>query len=276
MHSPHPIPGRPRSAVWWLGLVFATTIARGADNPPFPSAATAPEPADWVPPIYEIHRAGGKLTIDGKLDEPAWFAAPSCGPFQFTWYRQGKQEQSVAKLLWDDEYLYVAHVCQDAHIAGRHREHDGPIPEDDCFEVIFAPNPEHPEVYFNVEWNVVGGYIDNFRPEGPNKPRAKVWDVEGLQFGGTFAGTLNDDSDEDTSWTCEVAIPLKNFAKYMPQLPPKAGSHWNLNLNRHGGPTNMQYSQWSRADTPNPSFHTPHRFGKVIFSDKTSPFPTAR
>ncbi|MFN8857922.1 MAG: carbohydrate-binding family 9-like protein, partial [Planctomycetaceae bacterium] len=167
MHSPHPIPGRPRSAVWWLGLVFAAAIARGGDPPPVPSASPAPEPADWVPPIYEIHRAGGKLTIDGKLDEPAWFAAPSCGPFHFTWYRQGKQEQSVAKLLWDDEYLYVAHVCEDAHIAGRHREHDGPIPEDDCFEVIFAPNPEHPEVYFNVEWNVVGGYIDNFRPEGP-------------------------------------------------------------------------------------------------------------
>jgi hypothetical protein len=62
----------------------------------------------------------------------------------------------------------------------------------------------------------------------------------------------------------------------MPQVPPRPGSHWNLNLNRHGGPTNMQYSQWSRADTTTPSFHTPPRVGKVIFSAKSSPFPTPR
>ena len=106
----------------------------------------------------------------------------------------------------------------------------------------------------------------------PKKPKAKVWDAEGVKIAGAYSGTLNDDSDVDTSWTCEVAIPLKNFASHMPHLPPLPGEHWNLNLNRHGGKTNMQYSQWSKADTPEPSFHTPHRFGRAVFSDRVSPF----
>ena len=78
-------------------------------------------------------------------------------------------------------------------------------------------------------------------------------------------GTLNDDSDPDRYWIVEVAIPFKNFAFVGAQTPPKPGYRWNLNLNRHGGKTNMQYSQWSPADTPVPTFHTPHRFGRVIF-----------
>jgi hypothetical protein len=226
---------------------------------------------EFTPPVYQILRAEEPIIIDGKLDEPSWFAAPDVGEFHFTWYREGVKEQTVAKMLWDDENLYVGHVCRDAHITAQHPEHDGKIPEDDCFEVIFAPDPQKPEVYFNIEWNVIGGYVDNFRPNGPKQPRAPVWDAEGVQVAGVIRGTANDDSDQDDLWIAEVAIPLRNFRDYMPSLPIKPGSQWNLNLNRHGGKTNFQYSQWSRADTDVPSFHTPHRFGRVIFSESRRP-----
>jgi hypothetical protein len=86
------------------------------------------------------------------LDEPAWFAAPAIDRFEFTWHRAGAREQSVAKLLYDDEHLYVGHICQDAHITARHTQHDGPIPEDDCFEVIFAPNPPPPPGNLKKKW----------------------------------------------------------------------------------------------------------------------------
>ena len=101
---------------------------------------------------------------------------------------------------------------------------------------------------------------------------AGKWDAEGVQIAGSCVGTLNDDSDTDQYWIVELAIPLKNFSKVAKEIPPRPGTVMNLNLNRHGGKTNFQYSQWSRADTDVPAFHTPHRFGKVIFSAKSSPF----
>lgn len=257
-----------RSCLGLLCLLGGMSVFR---MQPQPENASAQEPA-IKRPEYQILRSGGPIKIDGRLDEPAWFAAPDVGEFHFTWYVAGEKETSIAKMLWDDQNLYVGHVCADAHITARHTEHDSKIPEDDCFEVIFAPDPARPEVYFNLEWNVVGGYLDNFRPEGPDKPRAKVWDAEGVQIAGTFVGTLNDDTDLDSHWIVEVAIPLQNFAKYMPHTPPHPGDYWNLNLNRHGGPTNMQYSQWSRASTPKPNFHTPHEFGRAVFSNRISPF----
>lgn len=226
----------------------------------------------WTPPTYTVLRAGTPIRIDGKLDEPAWFGAPDVGPFHFPWWTSGKKERTTVKLLWDNENLYIAHISEDEHITARHKDHDGKVAEDDCFEIMIAPNSDKPEVYFNIEWNVIGGYVDNFRPNGPNQPRAPVWDAEGVEIAGSYEGTLNDDSDRDRYWLVEVKIPLRNFIKYAKHIPPQPGETWNINLNRHGGATNLQYSQWSAGDTPKPAFHTPHRFGKITFSPTASPF----
>lgn len=223
----------------------------------------------FEPPRYTIYRAAAPVTIDGKIDEAAWKAAPEIRDFHFTWYKSGKKEPTVARMLWDDKYLYVAHVCDDSWITARCKEHDGPVARDDCFEVMIAPNVEKPNVYFNIEWNVLGAWVDNHRPHGPKKPKAARWDARGVKIAGKYVGTLNDDSNTDKKWVVEVAIPFDNFAKIAQHTPPEPGEEWNLNLNRHGGDTNMQYSQWSAADTSSPSFHTPHRFGRVKFSGKT-------
>lgn len=236
--------------------------------------AIADEAASKLP-SYQIHRAGTPITVDGKLDEPAWVAAPDVGPFTFTWYKQGEQEQTIAKMLWDDEYLYVACICQDAHITARSTEHDQSVSADDCYEVIFAPDPNRPTRYFNIEWNVVGGYVDGFRPNAKLEPRQGDWTAKGLKLAGSFVGTLNDDSDTDSYWLVEAAIPLANFKEHVASIPPQPGTHWNLNFNRHGGATNEQYSQWSPASTPQPDFHTPLTWGRAIFSDRSSPFDRA-
>ena len=217
---------------------------------------------DCTRPTYTVHRAASPITLDGKLDEPAWKAVPDMGPFHFTWWKKGKKMQTSAKMLWDDKYLYIGHVCEDEHITARYKNHDDPVPKDDCFELMIAPDPDAPNVYFNIEWNVLGAYVDGHRLRGSKKP----WDAKGLRIAATYDGTLNQDADKDRSWTGEVAIPLGNFAKHLKHFPPRPGDRSNINFNRHGGDTNMQYSQWSKADTPTPAFHTPHRFGQIIFS----------
>lgn len=227
--------------------------------------------AQFQPPEYGVSRVAEPPEIDGHLNEPAWFAARTIGPFQFPWHQQGPREPSIVKALWDDQYLYLAHVCRDRHITARYRKHNDPIPEDDCFEIMLAPDPARPLRYFNIEWNLLGGYIDGHRPEGPQGPRVD-WDCQGLKIAGTIAGTANDDSDQDQHWIVEVAIPLENFKHDMPHMPPHSGDRWRVNFNRHGGVTNPQYSQWSSSDTPAPAFHVPHRFGTLIFMADVEPF----
>ena len=225
-----------------------------------PASAAEPTPL----PEYRAPRTNTPPQIDGRLDDPAWIAAPLAGDFVFTWFQAGVREQTRARLLWDDTYLYLAFECDDQHITARHTERDGRIPEDDCVELMLMPDPTQPDVYFNLEFNVIGGLLDNFRPHGPNRPRAPRWDAEGVRLAGTYEGTLNNDTDVDRIWRVEVAIPWRNFAAHSPATPPRPGTVLRMNLNRHGGRTNPQYSQWAQALTPKPSFHTPDRFGRLI------------
>ena len=223
-------------------------------------------------PSYTIYRAGTPIVVDGRLDEPAWTAAPDVGAFVFPWYASGKKEQTVAKLLWDDAHLYAAFICEDAHIWAEHTQRDSPVWNDDTVEVFTAPNPDHPQSYFNIEMNVLGVFLDQFHPDGPGVPVKEEWNGEGIQIKTSIVGTLNDDSDEDRYWILEAAIPFKNFAKVAKHTPPKPGDVWHIGLNRLGGQTNPQYSQWSASKTPKPQFHAPDDFGRVTFSDKASPF----
>ena len=216
-------------------------------------------------PTYTIQRSGTAIHVDGRLDEPAWLAASAVGRFQFPWWQAGKKEQTVAKLLYDDRHLYLAYVCQDAHIWAEQTERDSAVYRDDCVEFFVAPDPQRPSSYFNIEMNVRGAFLDHFRPA--NAPVQEQWDAKDVRISTRIAGTLNDDSDEDRHWILEAAIPLDNFARAMKMPLPKPGDVWRMNLNRLGGKTNPQHSQWSPGNTAKPAFHVPERFGNMVFGD---------
>ena len=237
-------------------LAVASALFLAADAPKVPS--------------YNVLRAGSPITIDGNLDEPAWESAPSVGDFQFPWYREGKKEQTIAKLLWDDKNLYVSFRCEDAHISGVTTRRDGPVYEDDCVEVFTAPNPDDGMNYINLEMNVREAWLDDHHPSGPGSQARPRFNGKGIQIKTTVQGTLNDDSDSDEYWTLEAAIPLANYAHVAQNVPPKPGDVWRIGLNRCGGKTNEQFSQWSPSRTPTPQFHAPQDFGQVIFSEETA------
>ncbi len=225
----------------------------------------------WAQDTYSIYRTNQPLDIDGRLDEAAWTAAPDVGAFVFPWWQEGKREQTVAKLLWDDAHLYALFISEDAHIWAEHTGRDSAVYKDDCVEVFTAPNPERPDAYFNIEMNAIGIFLDQYHPDGPGVSHPP-WDAEGVRIATSMVGTLNDERDEDHYWILEAAIPLNNFTPSGAAIPPQPGDVWHLNLNRLGGKTNAQYSQWRASQTEKPQFHSPRDFGRVVFSERSSPF----
>lgn len=215
-------------------------------------------------PTYTVHRTSESIHIDGVLEEADWEAAGSVGDFVFPWWNQGKKEQTVAKLLWDDTNLYVAFQCEDAHIWAEYSRRDDPVSRDDAVEIFTAPNPDSLMNYFNFEFNAIATILDR----SPYNNRSSTWNAVGIQMDYTHHGTLNNDSDIDTSWTMEIAIPFENFQPFAKSIPPKDDEVWRLNLNRCGGKTNPQYSQWSDSGTPEPQFHAPEGFGIIRFSEE--------
>jgi hypothetical protein len=80
-------------------------------------ASAAPALAQpFYPLTYEARRAAGPITLDGQLDEPAWALADPID--QFSVYQQGTPpaQPILARLLWDDTYLYAGFELQDADL----------------------------------------------------------------------------------------------------------------------------------------------------------------
>lgn len=238
----------------WLGLIALLLCAHGARAAPAGNL-----------PTYVVRRAAGPIAVDGHLDEPSWAAAPTVGRFRFPWWKSGEREPTEARLLWDEERLYVAFVATDTHVSATVAERDAPVSADDAVEVYVAPDTGLVKAYYNFEFNALGTILDRSPADG----RSASWNAEGVVVAVTVDGTLNEEDDVDGSWTTEVAIPFSAFAEYAPRVPPRDGDVWRLNLYRLGGQVNPQYSVWSETGTPAPQFHVPERFGMVRFSARS-------
>jgi len=209
-------------------------------------------------PEYHVKRTTEKIVLDGILDEADWAAAEPVGEFVFPWWESGEKERTEVKMLWNDTFLYVAFKCDDKHIWADHYNINDRTYEDDCVELFWNPSPDRQQYYYQFEINCIGNLLSVKRPD-----RATIMLPHITQ---SIQGTVNDDTDTDTGWVIEMALRFAEYPELFTAAPPKPGDMWRIGLNRCGGKTNPQYSQWSPSQTDKPNFHRPEDFGKLFFS----------
>ena len=215
-------------------------------------------------PRHKIYVTSDSIKIDGFLDELAWQSAPVIKDFTYPWFKRGKRELTEARLIWDANFLYVAFVSHDEFVSAYNSERDSAVSQDDCVEVFIAPDTTNIYNYFNYEFNALCTILDR----APYDNRSGKWNSKNLKAAVKINGTINVHSDVDTLWTTEIAIPFEDFGGFAPNIPPKLGDRWRLNLYRTGGEINLQYATWSATLRPKPQFHAPERFGFVQFLDR--------
>ncbi|MDQ1470330.1 MAG: hypothetical protein QOJ99_1810, partial [Bryobacterales bacterium] len=111
----------------------------------------APVLAQPALPLYEVKRATSAIVIDGKPDDKAWAAAGKI-ELIFPWDAQtGAKQKTTARLLWDDQNLYVSYECEDADIVAFHTQRDDPTYLDDAVEIFINPMPSQTGIYFGLE-----------------------------------------------------------------------------------------------------------------------------
>ena len=219
-------------------------------------------------PIYEAFRASGRLTIDGRLDEADWLAADVI-TLQFPWESQtGVKQKTTARILWDDDNLYVGYDCQDAEITALYDTRDDPTYRDDCVEIFISPNQQKLYLYYGLEMNCRAVLYDYFYVF--KQSIIKRFDMNEVKLATNLRGTLNVSGDTDEGWSLEVAIPFENFGDLINRVPPEPGSSWRVNLNRWDGvEPHRRLSMWSPSGMEKPNPHNPDRFGILVFSEKT-------
>lgn len=170
------------------------------------------QPPEGGPLGYVAGRASNPPAIDGKLDDPAWQAAPWSSDFVDI---EGTRKplprfRTRAKMLWDDDYFYIAAQLEEPHLWAKLTQHDAVIFQDPDFEVFLDPDGDN-QNYDELELNALNTTWDLFLPKAyrDGGPAQNERELAGLKSAVALDGTLNDPRDIDNGWTVEIAIPWK-------------------------------------------------------------------
>ena len=195
------------------------------------------EYVEGIEPLsYVAYRTAGALQIDGKLDEPSWQRAAWTAAFVDI---EGQRKPLPAfktrvKMLWDDEYLYLAADLEEPHVWATYTERDATIYHENDFEVFIDPDGDTHQ-YYEFEINALGTEWDLLlvKPYRDGGPYMSAWDINGLQTAVTVWGSVNNPLDEDQGWSVEMALPwavLKEATR--DKVPPLDGDQWRINFSR--------------------------------------------
>ncbi len=231
---------RLRVGVGLLLLLGAVAAAGLLATRASPRGAGAPEvvvPVEYVPPrCYVCYRAGGPVTVDGRLEEAAWQAVPwseAFGDIEGE-RRPAPRYRTRMKMLWDDRCLYIAAELEEPHVWATLTKHDSVIFHDNDFEVFLDPDGDS-HLYAELELNALNTTWDLLLPR-PYKDGGKAldaWEITGLRTAVHVDGTLNDPSDADRGWTVEIAWPWQGLKELTARpVPPRDGDQWRINFSR--------------------------------------------
>ncbi|HBY61047.1 MAG TPA: polyhydroxyalkanoate depolymerase [Solibacterales bacterium] len=252
---------------------------------------------------YTARRATAPMIIDGRLDEAAWRAAAPSSPFIDIVTGEPAWFDTRVRILWDDDHLYFGFTAEETHVWATLTERDSKIWLDNDLEIFIAGQDAYYEFEINAygtiyevfwvwqdmyregspynvpEWNPAGrplmlidGIGGHVHPRGWRNGFLD-YDLPGLRAAVHIDGTLNDPSDTDRGWSCEVAIPWAGLHWLADgrSLPPREGDVWRIDCSRfqHIGPRGERLDPaagWTWNRHGHYDSHIPETFTFVHFS----------
>jgi len=239
---------------------------------------------DFNPENYICYR-GENITIDGKIDEKSWNSTEWTKDFVDI---EGELKplplnRTRVKMLWDENFLYIAAELTEPHIWARLRQRDTVIFYDNDFEIFIDPDGDTYE-YMEFEMNAYNTIWDLLltKPYRDNGRVADAWDIRGMKTAVTIHGTINNPSDTDNKWVAELALPLDVLTEF--GETPRDSVQWRINFSRVNWRTEIKNSSYIKAVNPETgrrypeynwvwsqqglvNMHYPERWGYLQFSE---------
>jgi len=221
-------------------------------------------------PVYVCKKVpSGSISIDGRLDDPGWQGIEPVGDFMLSDGTEPASRQTVARMCWDDTYLYICFACEDPDVWGTMLNRDDMIWEEEVVEAFLDPDSDLTEYYefqnspHNIQTDLLirnpTGKRDDLLPN-------RKWDCEGWLTAVQVDGTLDDRDDIDRGWTSEWAIPFASIPSGL-HSPPRDGDTWRGNLYRIDLTPTPEFSCWSPTLEVPPNYHVPSQFGTILFRE---------
>ncbi len=220
---------------------------------------------------YVIQRAGITPEFTGSWDGPAWSKADTLSVALF--HPAGSAHHPVvnARLLYDDQAIYIHFKVQDRHVRSIHTRPQDPVWQDSCVEFFFQPKPS--PGYFNVEGNCGGTFLCSYVEDPRRTPTgfAKFRLIDAHWFTRIRAyhsmpPVVEPELPGPVEWTLEYGIPFSLIEDYAGPLGAVAGQIWRANFYKCGDKTSHpHWASWAPIGEAL-NFHQPDRFAPITFA----------
>ncbi len=219
---------------------------------------------------HSISRTAQPPELRGLWDGPVWGETPflciDCFRPESTSYRPLVR----CKLLYDDSHLYGLFSVRDRYVRCVHTGFQAPVYEDSCVELFVRPKSD--KGYFNFEFNCGGAMLASYVTD-PTRINGRLAGATPLSLAevrqvavyGSLPPLVENEIEEEVTWSLEFAIPFVLFHGYVGSLGKVEGRQWQGNLYKCGNKTSHpHWASWSPLRDRN--FHAPWDFGVLLFA----------
>lgn len=216
---------------------------------------------------YKINPTSQAPPLCGDIDGTAWAAAEVLSIDNWPWHQGGLKQQTEARLLYDNQALYLQFQCDDVHSYAEATELNGAVYKDSCVELFAAPGRDPAEGYFNFEANCCGTFHLGFGPGRDGRQLITPELAKRIEVATSIPGPTKNESPTDQHWWLAAKLPLEVIAGMAGRaVQAKPGDLWRANFYRCGGKTDDQYACWNPITVASPDFHRPECFGRLLLA----------
>jgi len=211
---------------------------------------------------YRVTRAKTDFSVPG---EPSfWSAIPALAIQHYLWLDNGYKPRVDVRLCYTARNLYVHFDVFEAKIRVRFTKFQDPVYKDSCVEMFIDPFPEKRLGYINVETNAAGVALVAIGPDRSRRTPMTQADLKGFEIVSSVKGPISGYHGAEF-WTLAYRLPLSVFEKhYGARIRP--GQAARANFYKCGDETETpHFGAWSPVRTPQPDFHRPEFFGRLVF-----------
>lgn len=175
-------------------------------------------------PRYKAHRTTTPPPIDGTLTHPAWADVAWTSDFvDIRGDRPAPPLRTRAKLLYDDEYLYLGAQLEEPHVWSTMAERNTLLFEENNFELFLDPDGDR-QNYYEFEINPLGTIWELTlpKPYADGGVAVDPTNLPGLRTAVHVDGTLNDPADTDARLDGRGGVPVGGAGPVQPGCRPAA------------------------------------------------------
>jgi hypothetical protein len=213
-------------------------------------------------PEYRVPRLKRDFSLPG---EPSfWRTIPVLKINHYLWLDNDYRPLVEVRLGYSRQNLYVHFDVFEAKVRVRFTRFQDPVYKDSCVEFFVDPFPDKKVGYINFETNALGSLLVAVGPDRKRRTPIPPADLAHFDIVSSIKRPISGYHGAEF-WTLVYKLPLSLFEKYY-RSKMIAGHVARANFYKCGDETETpHFGAWSPVQTPQPDFHRPEFFGRLVF-----------